>query len=90
MLMESNCLMRRGKPQTDPRLLLSSKWNIIIQHVVLIDPDLSGNHQRMVTYMGPQVLRSIRTVPASRAEETLMHWFASSIQSMGYESMLDR
>jgi len=50
MLMESNYHKRRGKPQTNPGLLLSSKWNIIVQQVVLIDPDLNSNHQRMVTF----------------------------------------
>jgi hypothetical protein len=68
---------------TDSALFLSSKRNVVVQDVVLVHPDLrwktvgSPPEQRRSRYNEEVSTRTL-TVPASNADETRMHWFASS------------
>lgn len=61
--------------RTDPGLFLTTERNVVAQRVVLINPNLVKKSEKSLQSSG---LPIILTVPASRADETLMHWFASS------------
>jgi len=59
---------------TNSTLLLPTKWDVVAQRIILIDPNLALLVQEQYT-----LCKILPTVPASNADETRMHWLASSV-----------
>ena len=57
--------MERLISRTDTALLLTAKWNVVVENIILIDPDLSV----LVSFVIVECQAHL-TVPASRADDT--------------------
>ena len=77
--------IHKDEIRTDPALFLSSKRNVTVYGAVLVHPDLIKNKgkqpdqsERWESRYTDGVAARPLTVPASRADETRMHWLASA------------